>query len=128
MPMPQQGRNVLSNSAAADFRKMQKKVLGGQPPQGDYGGGGHETGRTWYWAKTTGSISAGTLASPTTVTFNVWLPDPSSSYTPRPFIVATDPDLLGMTAVNRSSMTGSSGVMIKVEYAFGEWSIRWADC
>ena len=127
MPKPE-GRNVLSNSAAADFRKMQKKVLGGQPDQGDFGGGSHRSGSTWYWGKTTASMTAGTLAAPTSVTFNVWLPDPSSGASPRPFIVATESALLGMTAVNRSSMTGASGTMIKVEYAFGEWSIKWADC
>lgn len=128
MPKPE-GRNVLSNSAAADFRKMQKKVLGGQPDQGDFGGGSHRSGSTWYWCKTTSNVSAGTLEIPTTFTYDIWLPDPSSSATPRPFIVASESSLKGLTGTNRSNFTTSStGIVFKMEYAFGEWSPKWADC
>jgi len=73
-------------------------------------------------------MTAGTLAVPTTTTVNVWLPDASSGANPKPFIVTTDTALLALTVVNRSSMTGSTGTMVKIEFDFGEWSIKWADC
>lgn len=127
MPKPE-GRVVFSNAAADDFKRIRKKVLGGQPGVGDYGGGGHPTNGTWYWCKTASSVNSGTLEVPTTFTYNVWLPDPSSNAFPRPFIVATDSNLLGITGVNRSSFTTGSGTTFKMEYMFGEWTPKWVDC
>jgi hypothetical protein len=128
MPRPE-GRNVLSNSAAADFRKMQKKVLGGQPEQGDYGGASHRSGSTWYWAKTTSNVSIGSLEIPTTFTFDIWLPNSTSGAYPKPFLAATDSGLTGLTGTNRCNFsTSTTGIIFKVEYAFGEWSPKWADC
>ncbi len=82
----------------------------------------------WYWAKLVSGMAAGSLTSPQTFTFDVWVPDDASGSTPPPFVVTTDSDFLGMTGTNRSEMYTTSGKMIKVEYAFGEWSPKWADC
>lgn len=123
------GRNYLSDQAVSDLRKIKRKVLGTGLNSGEYGGAAQNPNPTWYWAKVAATpITAGSLASPTTFTFNIWLPDPSSSSDPVPFIVATDSRFLGVTGVNRSVGTASTGTMIKVEYAFGEWSPKWEDC
>ena len=87
------------------------------PPQG-----------IWYWGKLTSALTAGSLAAPTTATVNAWVTDGTSASNPKPFIVTTDATLLGLTVVNRSNMTGSSGAMVKIEYGWGEWSFKWADC
>lgn len=128
MPKPE-GRNVFSNAAVSDFKKMQKRVLGVGGEQGDYGGGAHnQSGTKWYWAKTSSAVTTGTLETPSTFTYDIWLPDPGSSADPRPFVIASESELIGLTGVNRSTFTAVSGTVFKMEYAFGEWTPKWADC
>lgn len=83
---------------------------------------------TWYYVKLATDITAGSLSVPTTFTFDIWLPDTASMSDPKPFIVATDSSMLGVTGVNRSVGTATTGTMLKVEYGWGEWSPKWEDC
>jgi hypothetical protein len=79
----------------------------------------------WYWAKLGGDLHAGTLESPTTFHFDVWVPDPTSMTNPKAFIVSPDSTLVGVAGTNRSPFTARSGTVIKVEYSYGEWSPKW---
>ena len=141
MPKPE-GKNVLSNSAAADFRRMQKIVLGAQDNQGAYGGGAHPISGKKYWGKVVSSLASGSISSPTTCTVDIWLPDPSL-FNPTPpysYLRATDDNLLGITVVNRlgystsgnsgssagfGSSSSSTGTDCRVEYDAGEWNLLW---
>lgn len=93
------------------------------------------------WAKITSLLSPGTLEAPTTATVDVWLPDQSSSLSPKPYIVATDNALLGLTVTNRGcyeidapgsgsgsgSGSGNGPVTCRIEYDndANEWYIAW---
>lgn len=74
------------------------------------------------------SLTAGSLASPTSCNVDIWVPDPASVATPPPFVVSVDSDELGISVANRSAMTGAAGTMVKIEFIQGEWSIYWAEC
>ena len=113
--MPGGGSHTLSTQAIQDLRLMKKLTLGTKSDQGDYGGAPHIVSSTWYWGKLASAMTAGTLESPTSTTVDVWFPDTSGSE-PWAYAVTTDADLLGMTVYNRSSMTGSSGTMVKIEF------------
>jgi hypothetical protein len=64
----------------------------------------------YYLGKLTGSLNAGTMATPTSGTFNVWHPNPSSSPPGQGLIVSPNSALLGLTAYNYSaSNSGSTG-------------------
>lgn len=94
------------------------------------GGASTRTPFVWYWAKVSAgsSITAGTLTVPTTFLFDIWLPDYTSTSDPKPFVVSTDSAQLGLTGVNRSNGDLSAGSMLKVEFAYGEWTPYWVDC
>lgn len=90
----------------------------------------------WYWGKiATGSaLVSGSLEAPTACAVNVWVPRDLlgsasvSAGAGSGFVMTNDATLLGLTVINRSSMSGPAGTMVKIEYAWGEWSIKWADC
>lgn len=121
------GANKLSNEGIRELRQMRKLVLGHEEAIGKITTASSR-GPQWYWGKIATTMTAGTLAVPTSFTWNAWLPDPASTSNPVPFIVATESTLLGIPGVNRSSMTGVSGTMVKMEFASGEWSPAWVEC
>lgn len=73
-------------------------------------------------------MAAGTLEEPETFTVNVWVPDGESEDDPKPFIITTTDELLPVTVVNRSNITGNTGTVCKIEYMWGEWTLKWIDC
>lgn len=85
-------------------------------------------GTVWYWGKLTSALTAGTLAAPTTFTFNIWLPDRTSTADPVPFAVSPAADDLGLTGVNRMSLIASSGTVIQVELNHAEYTLKGLDC
>lgn len=122
------GANTLTDAAISDLKRIRRRVLGVGKGSGGFGGEAHVRNATWYWAKTSSSVTAGSLEVPTTFTFNIWVPDPDSEVDPVPFIVSPDSDLLSVTGVNRSAGTLASGAMIKVEFAYNEWTPKWIEC
>ena len=118
---------LLSAKAAKATADTVRRVLGQRPPVGqmDQSSG---NGVGWYWGKLATELTAGAMANPTTCEVDVWLPEVGNTDDPVVFAVAQDEDLLGLTVVNRSDMTGTVGTMVKIEYAFGEWSFKWVDC
>ena len=124
---------------------------GGDPANIDFGRAIFMRGTPFKknWAKITSLLSPGTLESPTTCTVDVWLPDPNSTSNPRPYVVATDNALLGMTVTNRgcyeidapggsssgsgsrpasaSSSANNSQITCRIEYDndAGEWYLAW---
>lgn len=64
----------------------------------------------YYLGKLTATLSAATMAVPTSATFNVWHPNPSLTGPGQALIVSPNSSLLGLTAYNYSaSNSGSSG-------------------
>ncbi len=122
------GAHKLNDNAMRKLGVMERRTIGRLLPQGEQSGAQQSRGREWFWAKTTSSISIGTLSVPTTFTFSIWFPDPASMAAHPPFIVSPDARYVGLTGVNRSSMATANGAMIKVEYAYGEWTPMWIDC
>jgi hypothetical protein len=94
-------------------------------------------GAQQYWGMIRSPVYPGTFSSPTTLTFDAWLPTPGTTLGPKPLAVSTVPSLVGMTVTNRfcftvtnTSDSGSSGsssgsisVPGRIEYdsAAGEW-------
>ena len=65
-------------------------------------------------------------AAPTTGQAQCWRPDPESESDPVAMI--DDEDLL-IEFVNRdSSLEGTSGAFVKIEFINGEWQIYWLGC
>lgn len=116
------GSNTLTDAAFAKVRDATNRVLASGAKQGGYGGAAVPPSNNWYWAKVSSgsSITAGTLDTPTTFTFDVWLP--STTSVGGAFAVSADSTQLAVTGYNRSAMTASAGDMFKVEFANGEWT------
>lgn len=121
------GSHTLSTQGVRNLRELQRKSSLSSDG-GKQAGGSHQRTLRWYFAKATSSITPGTFESPTTFTFDVWLPDPSDTGAVPAFIQATDTDLQGLTGVNRTGASGSSDLRIKVEFAFGNWHLVNAEC
>ena len=105
------------------------RVLGTLPAQGAAPPVQNQR-QIWYWAKLTSNLLAPSngMDSPTTATFDIWLPDGVS--TP-PVVLArsTDTNQQGLTVVNRfTGLSASSGTVIQVEFAYGEWTLKGSDC
>jgi hypothetical protein len=121
------GGHTLSDKAMVDLAKIKKEVLGSQPPQGTQPGGGGIPPGFWYHGKLASAMSAGTPAAPTSTTVDVYFPDQADT-DPKALIITTNSTLLGLTVVNHSTMEGTSGTYVKIEWGFGQWTIKWADC
>jgi len=124
------GSNTITDQGIKTLREVTRRVLGSGKGAGGFYGEAHSPDGTWYWAKVKigSEITAGTLEAPTEFLFDIWFPDPDSTDDPRPFIVTDNDDLKSVTGVNRSSMEAAESILIKVEYAYGEWSPKWIDC
>lgn len=120
------GGHRLSDSAMRDLARMKKLTLGESANQGEQRYEGHWKPRRIYWGKLATDMTAGSLASPSTFTFNVWVPNGSGDHPA--FAVSGDSNLLAVEGANRSTMTGQTDAFIKVEFEYGEWSPIWVDC
>ena len=118
----------LSKNAVRKTATVVNRVLGQRKPLGttEKPEGPRDT---WYWGKLATDLNAGSMIAPTTCEVDVWLPIPGNTDDPVQFAVATDSSLLGLTVVNRCpSIEATTGAVCKIEYAFGEWSIRAVEC
>lgn len=118
----------LTKGAAKRTADVVRRVLGKRAPVGQIATPKGE-GIGWYWGKLASTLAEGSMTSPTTCTVDVWLPVPGNTDDPVEFAVATDSGLLGITVVNRDpSLSGVTGLVCKIQYAHGEWSIFWIGC
>lgn len=85
-------------------------------------------GVVWYWGKLTSAVTAGTLAAPTTFTFDIWLPDLASTADPVAFAVSPNAADLGLTGVNRMGLVAASGTIVQVEINHSEYTLKGLDC
>lgn len=127
--MPDAGSNTLSDAAIGDLRRIRSIVLGNSGGNDD---GVYSKARLSpsevYKAKLATSMTAASLDSPNTTTVNVWLPDMSSGSSPRPYLVATDSIILGMTVTNTWNINADVGLQVRIAFEFGEWHIVGVDC
>jgi len=107
---------------------MKRRVLGRMPPNGPQQGDADQGGPGEYWGKLASSMTAGTLAAPTSTTVDVWIPNPADTATHPAFIVSPDSDLLALSVSNRTAATGSTGLVVRIRYLHGEWTIVGANC
>lgn len=122
------GGHKLSDQAMADLGRMKRATIGNGPPQGPQDGSPHRDGHGWRWAKLASSMTAGTLESPTSTTVNFWVPNPADTAAHPAFIVSPDSALLGVSVSNRTDATGSTGLVVRVRFAYDEWTIVGANC
>lgn len=121
------GSYRLTTKAMKELGEIKRRVLGHNGAMGAQPGGSGASGQ-WYWAKNTSAITAGTFESPTTFTFNVWLPNPADTDETPALIVSTDDVLLGVTGSNYMSVDAPIGTRLKMEFQFGTWNLKIADC
>ena len=127
MPSPE-GRNTLSNRAVGELRDIRRRVLAKQPLQGQYGGETHQANGVWYYAKTASAVTAGSFSVPTSFTWTIWLPDPSSGASPPPLIISSDSNDLGVSGANYWNFACAIGTQFRMIYSYGYWIPSWADC
>lgn len=85
--------------------------------------------RGWAWGKLTGSLAAGSAASPTVAIIDTWNPDPTSMATPPPLIVSTVSGLLGISVPNYDpSSVGSTGYYVKFSRDASGYNLDWVGC
>ncbi len=85
----------------------------------------------WYWAKLTSTLAAPSdgMAGPTHATFDLWFPDGLTEPPGITLIRTTVTDQQGLTVYNRfTGLSGSTGTIIQVEFAWGEWTLKGSDC
>jgi hypothetical protein len=85
--------------------------------------------RGWAWGKLTTTQAAGSAASPTFTTFDIWHPDQTSVASPKPLIKALNTGLQGLQFVNYdASLTGAANYICKVERGYEGLSVYWEGC
>lgn len=120
---------VLSKSSLKDLAEVRRRVLGTARDQTPDKPTSVPRLR-WYWAKLTSDLDAPTdgMTGATTATFDIWLPDGNES-DPEVYVQADDPDLQGLTVVNRmTGLSATSGTVLQVERDGREWTIKGIDC
>ena len=120
---------ILSRQSIKDLAEVRRRVLGTSRPQGPQPAGRVHESR-WYWAQLTSALNAPTngMASPTTATFDIWIPDGTDS-TPEKMVRSSDTGQQGLTLVNRfKGLSAVNGTFVQVERDGKEWSIKGADC
>lgn len=108
----------------ADLKQRYGKQTRPQPRPNESSGGE----RRWYWAKLTSALTAGSLEAPTTFTFDVWLPDATSTDDPVPFVRTSNTAQRDMTGVNRFALEAVTGKTIQVEFNHNEYTLKGLDC
>ncbi|TXI90403.1 MAG: hypothetical protein E6Q40_00910 [Cupriavidus sp.] len=121
---------TISDKTKENLDETFRRVLGTLPPQGAQPTANN--GRAiWYWAKLTSALAAPSngMTSPTTATFDLWVPDGVSTPPGVTLVRSTDTSQQGLTVYNRfTGLSASSGTIIQVEYAWGEWTLKGSDC
>lgn len=119
---------LLSPRTYTETIETNRRVLGDAGRTGTGSAGSSGWGENRYVGKLTQDLDAPTdgMASPTTATVKVWLPDPASTADPCAFI---ESNLDEITAVNRDpSRSGVIGGWCKIEFLNGEWSFYDVEC
>jgi len=115
--------SVRFTEGMAPSSRARRQVL--YPPGG--------TVAKWYWGKLSTALGGGHMSTPATCEVNVWVPDPDSVTDPVGYIVTDDPELLGVTVVNRDpTAIAAVGTVCKIHKGGGEdnqyWSLLWLGC
>lgn len=80
------------------------------------------------WGKAASTVTAGSLGTPTATTVDIWEKNYSSGASPKAYAVTTHTELLALPAVNVPSDSGSSGLLLKLEWIDNQWMVTGADC
>jgi len=88
-----------------------------------------QEGAKEFWIKLTSSLTAGSLESPTTFTFDAWEADETSGSSPKPFVRTSLSELQGAVGVNRdpNMRGGVAGNVGRVKWLPpGEYVLTWS--
>lgn len=120
----------LSKSTVVRLAECFRRTLVPMPLQAETTPPRPTVGR-WYWGKLTSDLAAPTdgMAAPTHATFDLWLPNGTSEPPGVPFVRSTETSQQGLTVYNRmTGLRGTTGTTIQVEFGWGEWTLKGADC